>query len=475
MARDKGQEIPVTQAPADVVIGNSNDWYTFINDGPDELFYRIKDENTMAGIVAVIIDDPIYGARLKVGEAVHIKGGTWEVVCATGLTSTLRIIPGRVVTSLIANVDMGANVGLLDKDENEIDPSEGQPANTAYAAADKLTPIGGVKSATRHTAAELETFADDDWVPVGVTAVHELRVHDQDVGTDMDVLITDAQAANTAYVAADRVTPIGGVKSATRHTAAELETFADDDWVPVGVTAVHELRVRDDDANTDLNTLITDAKVSNVAAGAADRLAGAGAVRKDTEALPEAVADGDWVALQVDVTGSLRVTDDTLIAATPNKASNVAAGAGDILSPTGIVRKDTRALPEAVADGDWVAAQATATGDVRVRDDDAVTILTAQALLISPVVSTGLAAVATTDAEWTSITLTANVVFADVSLTAGDAYMVAQTATPGDADTGAIFYAGIVYRIPCRGRTKIWIRRTAAANVTIHVTDYSTA
>jgi len=43
MARDKGQEIPVTQEAADVVIGNSNDWYTFINDGPDELFYRIKD------------------------------------------------------------------------------------------------------------------------------------------------------------------------------------------------------------------------------------------------------------------------------------------------------------------------------------------------------------------------------------------------------------------------------------------------
>ena len=51
--------------------------------------------------------------------------------------------------------------------------------------------------------------------------------------------------------------------------------------------------------------------------------------------------------------------------------SNVAAAAADQLSALGIVRKDTRALPEAVADGDWVAAQATANGDIRVRDDDA--------------------------------------------------------------------------------------------------------
>lgn len=80
-------------------------------------------------------------------------------------------------------LDAVRNVGLVNAAEVEIDPSEAQAANTAYAAADKLTPIGGVKSATRHTAAELETFADDDWVPVGVTGVHELRTRDDDVNT----------------------------------------------------------------------------------------------------------------------------------------------------------------------------------------------------------------------------------------------------------------------------------------------------
>jgi len=103
------------------------------------------------------------------------------------------------------------------------------------------------------------------------------------------------------------------------------------------------------------------------------------------------------------------------------------------------------------------------------------TLLTAQALLLAPPVSTGLTAVATSDAEWTPITLTANAVKAEFSLTGGNAYYVCQTAQPADADTGAIGYANILYAIGTSGRTKIWIRRTAAANVTIHATDYSTA
>jgi len=57
--------------------------------------------------------------------------------------------------------------------------------------------------------------------------------------------------------------------------------------------------------------------------------------------------------------------------------SNVAAAAADQLAASGLVRKDTRALPEAVANGDWVAMQGTATGDLRTRDDDANTDLDA--------------------------------------------------------------------------------------------------
>lgn len=170
------------------------------------------------------------------------------------------------VTSAGSNTVMG-DVGIVNTSNEAVDPSEARAANTAYVAADKLTPVGAVKSATRHTAAELETFADDDWVPVGATATHELRTRDEDANTDLDVLITDAQAANTAYAAADRVTPLGAVKSAARHTAAELETFADDDWVPIGATAVHEMRVRDDDANTDLDTIASDTTAIAEAAG----------------------------------------------------------------------------------------------------------------------------------------------------------------------------------------------------------------
>ena len=272
MARDKGQEIAVTATAQDVVIGDPGHIYTFVNDdSTNDIYYRLKDNNTMAGVAAVIVATPIFGARLKAGELAHVDGGTWEVCCATGLTATLRIVPGRLMQT--GDVDLAA-LGTL--------------------------------------------------------------VHAED----------------------------------SAHTSGDAGTM------PLGV------------------------------------------------------------------------------------------------------RTDTRA-PLSGTTGDYTPQQMTANGDLRVRDDDLVaalnTLLTAQALLLAPPVSTGLAAVATTDAEWTSITLTANVLFADVTLEDDSAYMVCQTAEPADADTGCVYQPGIVYRIPCRGRTKIWIRRTAAQDVTIRVTDYSTA
>lgn len=65
------------------------------------------------------------------------------------------------------------------------------------------------------------------------------------------------------------------------------------------------------------------------------------------------------------------------------RISNVAAASADVLSPSGLVRKDTRALPEGVANGDWVAMQGTSTGELRVRDDDANTDLAAIEVLLT--------------------------------------------------------------------------------------------
>ena len=97
MARDKAQEIAVVATAQDKAIGDSAGWYTLINDGPEnEIFYRLKDKNTMGGTAAVVVATPIFGGRLRVNQFVHVPGGTWELCCATGLTATLRVLPGRV-------------------------------------------------------------------------------------------------------------------------------------------------------------------------------------------------------------------------------------------------------------------------------------------------------------------------------------------------------------------------------------------
>lgn len=89
----------------------------------------------------------------------------------------------------------------------------------------------------------------------------------------------------------------------------------------------------------------------------------------------------------------------------------------------------------------------------------------------APTGSNDLAEVATTDAEWTSITLTAGATEAVFSLEGDSAYVVCKTEEPADADTGAIMFPNIAYGLKTWGRTKIWFRRTGTPNVTIHVTD----
>ncbi len=165
-------------------------------------------------------------------------------------------------------------------------------------------------------------------------------------------------------------------------------------------------------------------------------------------------------------------TDDTVIGATDDTEA-AAGGVGSISSKLRKISTDIGHI-----DQDTSKLQ-TAAGGGYVRQDSTSTIaketggnLAALLAGASPAASTGLASVITTDAEWTSITLTTGALFADVTLIGDKAYMVAKTATPGDTDTGCVYSANIVYRIPTRGRTKIWIRRYAGTNVRIHVTDY---
>jgi hypothetical protein len=97
------------------------------------------------------------------------------------------------------------------------------------------------------------------------------------------------------------------------------------DYAPLQLTANGDVRVKDDDANTVLGTIDADTGAIKTATEladdvvhaedeqytAADKGTGILAVRKDTEAQAGSAADGDYVPLQTDSTGSLRVTDDS--------------------------------------------------------------------------------------------------------------------------------------------------------------------
>lgn len=125
MNKGLGQNISVIDAVQDVVIGDSARMYTFINGGTATVYYRMGGEGSSAlsGNAAAL--KTANGAELKIGEMVTVQGGTWEMACPTGLTATVRVLPGKVAASMIVdNLDLDiGNVGLLDEDDVRISPA----------------------------------------------------------------------------------------------------------------------------------------------------------------------------------------------------------------------------------------------------------------------------------------------------------------------------------------------------------------
>jgi len=84
--------------------------------------------------------------------------------------------------------------------------------------------------------------------------------------------------------------------------------------------------------------------------------------------------------------------------------------------------------------------------------------------------SVGLPAMATTDANWTGMTISVRSVQLDCLLTGGSAKIVVSDLEQV-TDVGCIYQANIVYRLYAAGRTKLWFKRTAA-DVTLNVTEH---
>ena len=123
--RLEGQEISVTDSVADLDLTTAQLAYTLKNEGSDSVFFRWKkDQATLTGNAAAL--KALGCAEIKAGEHLKLPPPIthMEIVCATGLTATLRVIPGELGTSLNADVDIG-DVHLLDAEGNDkINPAE---------------------------------------------------------------------------------------------------------------------------------------------------------------------------------------------------------------------------------------------------------------------------------------------------------------------------------------------------------------
>lgn len=112
-----------------------------------------------------------------------------------------------------------------------------------------------------------------------------------------------------AYTALDPGVPPLIVRKDTR---AQAGSAADGDYVPVQGTANGDLRTRDDDANTDLDTIVPVVHNEDEAYTAADAGVPSLAVRKDARAQAGSAADGDYVPVQTTANGDLRTKDEDL-------------------------------------------------------------------------------------------------------------------------------------------------------------------
>ena len=89
---------------------------------------------------------------------------------------------------------------------------------------------------------------------------------------------------------------------------------------------------------------------------------------------------------------------------------------------------------------------------------------------LSPTANTSIAPT-TIDGGWDTVTLPADTVYVDFSLTGVACRVVCANSAP-TTGRGCIYYPGIVYRIPARGMAKVYAERITATGGTINVTAY---
>ena len=242
----------------------------------------------------------------------------------------------------VSNLDLDiGNVGLLNAADGRVDPSEGQAANTAYAAADKVTPSGAVRVVATDTLPE--EVADRDWTPLQTDATGKLRTRDDD-------LLTEVGAIGDAV-------DIDGSVQAKLRAIATVDGAIADAIVNAGSAGSISAKIRrlTSDLNA-LNALVGATDTAVVDAGSAGNLSAK--LRRLTTDL------GSIVTLLAVGTGVMEsaqavtlATDDTVMGATD--ATLVDAGAaGSISSKLRRLTQDLGSLVDLLAVGSGIMTSA---------------------------------------------------------------------------------------------------------------------
>lgn len=275
------------------------------------------------------------------------------------------------------------------------------------------------------------------------TVIQQLRRVTFEADRAADVLENVQHAEDEAYTATDNGIPPLAVRKDTR---AQAGAAADGDYIPLQATATGDLRTRDDDMNT--------------------AVGGTAATKADVDGNGSVIGHLRRIGFEADRIG------DALESAI--KAEDTAAGAADKGICALAVRTDARAA--LVGDtNDLTQLQTTANGDLRIRDDDANTALTALTAAVKPTAITPMAAVTTTTAAWDSgganeIAIPANSQYCDVYVSA-DAYLVASASANDPAQNGARYVGGATYQIRCFGMSYLHIKRVSG-DVTVEATFF---
>ena len=296
-------------------------------------------------------------------DVLHISGdkGSMPLAVRTDTRASLSSVTGDYTPLQTTSV---GELRTRDDDVNTKVDALSHIEDTAHTTADVGIQTLAVRNDTLATLAD----TDGDYAPLQVDADGALYIKDEDVLAELQSV---SYVEDTAHTTADPGLQILAVRNDALATLCDT----DGDYVPLQVDADGALYTKDEDVLTELQST---SYVEDTAHTTADPGTQILAVRNDALATL-CDTDGDYVPLQVDADGALYAIDegvnadmDTLI--TIVHIEDTAHTTADPGIQTLAVRTDARGT---LADttGDYAPLQLTANGDLRTRDDDALTRL----------------------------------------------------------------------------------------------------